>query len=52
VFTLPAKPVDLADFSQWRRFTFGATWRRPYGKGSHVGGLGRECSGPPKEPTK
>ena len=39
VFTPPSKPVDLADFSQWWRFTFGATWRRPYGKGSHIGGL-------------
>ena len=34
-----AKPVDLRDWSQWWRFTFGATWRRPYGKGSHIGGL-------------
>ena len=39
VFTPPSKPVDLADWSQWWRFTFGATWRRPYGKGSHIGGL-------------
>ncbi len=39
VFTPPGKPVDLADWSQWWRFTFGATWRRPYGKGSHIGGL-------------
>ena len=39
MFTPPAKPVDLADFSQWWRFTFGATWWRPHGKGSHVGGL-------------
>ena len=39
VFTPPGKPVDLGDFSQWWRFTFGATWRRPYGKGSHIGGL-------------
>ena len=39
VFTPPSKPVDLADFSQWWRFTFGATWRRPYGRGSHIGGL-------------
>ena len=39
VFTPPGKAVDLGDFSQWWRFTFGATWRRPYGKGSHIGGL-------------
>jgi len=39
VFTPPKKPVDLADWSQWWRFTFGAHWRRPYGKGSHLGGL-------------
>jgi formylglycine-generating enzyme required for sulfatase activity len=39
VFTPPGKPVDLADWSQWWRFTFGATWRRPYGRGSHIGGL-------------
>jgi len=39
VFTPPHKPVDLSDWSQWWRFTFGATWRRPYGKGSHIGGL-------------
>ena len=39
VFTPPRRPVDLADWSQWWRFTFGATWRRPYGKGSHIGGL-------------
>ena len=39
VFTPPRGPVDLEDWSQWWRFTFGATWRRPYGKGSHIGGL-------------
>ena len=39
VFTPPKKPVDLRDWSQWWRFTFGADWRRPYGKGSHIGGL-------------
>jgi formylglycine-generating enzyme required for sulfatase activity len=39
VFTPPKKPVDLRDWSQWWRFTFGAWWRRPYGKGSHIGGL-------------
>ncbi len=39
VFTPPKRPIDLGDWSQWWRFTFGATWRRPYGKGSHIGGL-------------
>jgi len=39
VFTAPRKPVDLGDWSQWWRFTFGATWKRPYGRGSHIGGL-------------
>lgn len=39
VFSPPSTPVDLADWSQWWRFAFGATWRRPYGKGSHIGGL-------------
>jgi len=39
VFTQPKKPVDLGDWSQWWSFTFGANWRRPYGKGSHIGGL-------------
>jgi sulfatase modifying factor 1 len=39
VFTQPKKRVDLRDWSQWWNFTFGANWRRPYGKGSHIGGL-------------
>ena len=39
VFTPPRKAVDLVDWSQWWRFTFGATWRRPNGKCSHIGGL-------------
>ena len=39
VFMPPSGPVDLRDWSQWWRFTFGAFWRRPYGKGSHIGGL-------------
>jgi formylglycine-generating enzyme required for sulfatase activity len=39
VFTPPSGPVDLHDWSQWWRFTFGAFWRRPHGKGSHIGGL-------------
>jgi formylglycine-generating enzyme len=39
VFTQPRAVVDLRDWSQWWQFTFGAHWRRPYGKGSHLGGL-------------
>ena len=39
VFTPPKRPVDLRDWSQWWSFTFGASWRRPYSKGSHIGGL-------------
>src|SRR5580658_4190659 len=39
VFTPPKKLVDLSDWSQWWNFTFGANWRRPYGRGSHIGGL-------------
>lgn len=38
VFTPPAKVANLQDWSQWWSFTFGANWRRPYGKGSHIGG--------------
>lgn len=39
VFTPPSTPVDVTDWSQWWRFKFGATWRRPYGTGSHIGKL-------------
>ena len=39
VFTPPRKVDGLTDWSQWWRYTFGANWRRPYGKGSHIGGL-------------
>lgn len=38
-FAPPSKMVDVDDPHQWWRFTFGANWRRPYGKGSHLGGL-------------
>ena len=34
VFTPPEHPVDLRDWSQWWNFTFGADWRRPYGRAS------------------
>jgi formylglycine-generating enzyme required for sulfatase activity len=39
VFTPPDYPVSLRDWSRWWAFTFGATWRRPYGRGSSIKGL-------------
>ena len=39
VFNPPDYPVDLQDWSQWWAFTFGATWRRPYGPKSSIKGL-------------
>jgi sulfatase modifying factor 1 len=39
VFTPPRRPVDLRDWTQWRRFTFGAAWRHPYGPESSIEGL-------------
>jgi len=39
VFTPPKHPVDLADWSQWWNFKFGADWRHPYGPRSSIGGL-------------
>jgi formylglycine-generating enzyme required for sulfatase activity len=39
VFTPPPHSVDLRDWSQWWRFKFGATWRRPYGPRSSIAGL-------------
>jgi sulfatase modifying factor 1 len=39
VFTPPAHPVDLRNWSQWWRFEFGANWRRPYGRGKANHGL-------------
>src|SRR5215212_3953068 len=39
VFSPPTHPVDLADWSQWWRFGFGASWRKPYGPGSSIKGL-------------
>lgn len=38
VFQRTAGPVDLRDWSQWWRWTPGASWRRPEGPGSNVGG--------------
>jgi formylglycine-generating enzyme required for sulfatase activity len=39
VFTPPKHEVDLRDWSQWWTFKFGASWRRPYGPHSSIGGL-------------
>jgi len=39
VFTPPGRPVDLRDWSQWWRFTFGAYWQAPYGPDSCLMGL-------------
>lgn len=39
VFSPPDHPVDLRNFANWWSFTFGANWRRPYGKGSSIRGL-------------
>ena len=39
VFTPPAAPVDLRDWSQWWKFKPGANWRRPYGPRSSISGL-------------
>ncbi|HTV32568.1 MAG TPA: formylglycine-generating enzyme family protein, partial [Methylocella sp.] len=36
VFTPPDHPVDLRHIANWWTFTFGANWRRPYGKGSSI----------------
>src|SRR6202051_3878071 len=39
VFTPPDHPVDLGNFANWWAFEFGASWRRPCGKGSSIRGL-------------
>jgi formylglycine-generating enzyme len=39
VFSPPDYPADLRDWSQWWAFTFGVTWRRPYGPKSSIKGL-------------
>lgn len=39
VFTRPAGPVDLADWTQWWAFLAGANWRYPYGPGTSTEGL-------------
>ena len=40
VFTPHTRPIaSLGDWSQWWSFKFGASWRRPYGPRSSIGGL-------------
>src|SRR5882757_9406531 len=39
LFSPPAYPVSLRDFSQWWTFAKGADWRHPYGPGSKIQGL-------------
>jgi len=39
VFNPPAGAFDLRDWSQWWKFEFGATWKKPYGQGSSIKGL-------------
>ena len=39
MFSPPAHPVNLRDFSQWWTFAKGAKWRHPYGPGSNIRGL-------------
>lgn len=41
VFSPPDSRVRLDDIGQWWAFRFGANWRRPYGRGSSIRGLGR-----------
>lgn len=40
VFQPPGGPVDLREWGAWWTFMFGANWRRPYGRGSSIKGLG------------
>ena len=39
VFSPPAHPVDLRNWSQWWQFMKGADWRHPYGPKSNINGL-------------
>jgi sulfatase modifying factor 1 len=39
VFAPPPYPVELANWSQWWSFKFGANWRHPYGPCSSIRGL-------------
>ena len=52
VFSPPDHPVDLRDWSQWWSFTFGATWRRPYGPAhrSRASTSIRSCMWPTRMP--
>ena len=38
VFTRPRGPVDLKDFHNWWKWTFGADWRHPRGPNSTISG--------------
>src|SRR5262245_46958714 len=38
VFVRPSGPVDLGDFHNWWRWTFGADWRHPRGPNSTIKG--------------
>jgi formylglycine-generating enzyme required for sulfatase activity len=38
MFNPPDHPVSLRDMSQWWKFQFGASWRKPYGPGSTIKG--------------
>lgn len=39
VFSPPARPVDLRNWSEWWTFLKGADWRHPYGPDSNIEGL-------------
>ena len=39
VFSPPARPVDLRNWSEWWTFLKGADWRHPYGPNSNINGL-------------
>ncbi|GJE61432.1 formylglycine-generating enzyme family protein [Methylobacterium trifolii] len=40
VFTPPREAPDLRDIGRWWTFLRGANWRRPYGAGSSIEGIG------------
>jgi formylglycine-generating enzyme len=42
VFTPPANPVSLDDYSQWWSYVPGANWRHPLGPGSDIVGKGND----------
>ena len=37
VFKQPDHPVSTDDITQWWRYVFGASWRRPYGRKTSIG---------------